>query len=200
MALPATEQALWPQSHSLPRRRRLTAPGSAWILLTVAAWTVASAAVFAAVAEHGRAARLAAFAGLTTVRGRGVEIVLVDARPRVPSPARQDALVTDGDLIFLNMLLWYGGTRAVAINNERVTAQTSITSSGPVILINGRRIAPPFRIAAIGDPATLRAVLTQGGLLEQMRRAGIKTQISDRGALDVPAWHPAEDPITRASD
>jgi uncharacterized protein YlxW (UPF0749 family) len=174
-------------------------PARAWMLLAVTAWAVASTAVFAAVAEHRRAERLAAFAGLTGVRGRGVEILLVDARSPSRAP-RNEALVTDGDLIFLNMLLWYGGTRAVAINDERVTAQTSITSSGPVILINGRRIAAPFRITAIGDPGTLRAVLTQGGLLEQMRRAGITARISERAALEVPAWRPPANPAAGLSD
>lgn len=166
----------------------------------MAAWTVASASAFAAVAEHRRAGRLAAFAGLTDVRGPGLEIQLVDARPPSRSLPHGAALVTDGDLIFLNMLLWYGGTRAVAINDQRVTAQTSITSSGPVILINGRRITAPFRITAVGDPGTLRAVLSQGGLLEQMRRAGIGARITDRGALVVPPWRPPANQALGVSD
>lgn len=98
--------------------------------------------------------------------------------------------MTDEDLIFLNTLLWYAGTRAVAINDQRIVAQSTIVSSGPVVLINGRRLTGPFRITAIGDPNTLKSVLTQGGILDQMRGAGINVQVAVRQNVEVPAWRP----------
>lgn len=106
------------------------------------------------------------------------------------APQPNQAVVTDGDLILLNMLLWYGGARAVAINNQRITALTTITSSGPVILINGTRTVGPFRIMALGDPETLKGVLTEAGLIEQMRGAGITVSMSAQPALQIPPWQP----------
>lgn len=83
-------------------------------------------------------------------------------------------LVQDGDLILLNMMLWYGGARAVAINGKRITAQSAIISSGPTLLINGCRTVGPFHVTAIGDPAVLRGALeTRGGAVDRMQEAGL---------------------------
>jgi uncharacterized protein YlxW (UPF0749 family) len=188
------------------------------MLLAVAGWATVSAVALVAAVEWRRAEHIAGLSGMTPVSGRGVEIVLNDsrqpsvsgARPagratqtaqqppqatRQPTQAPQPtpAVVTDGDLILLNMLLWYGGTRAVAINNQRVTAQTTITSSGPVILINGTRIVGPFRIAALGDPDTLKGILAEAGLIEQMQSAGITVRMSAQPALYIPPWQPGTD-------
>jgi uncharacterized protein YlxW (UPF0749 family) len=80
------------------------------------------------------------------------------------------------------------GPRAVAINGERVTAATTITSSGPAILINGRRFVGPFDVAAVGDPRVLQGVLeTRGGFAERARDSGLGLLISVRPAITVPA-------------
>jgi uncharacterized protein YlxW (UPF0749 family) len=174
----------------------------------VAGWATVTVVVAVAAAEWRRAEQAAHLAGLTALNGRGVEVVISDTRqlaapatrpaglptkglPHPTAPAPSQAVVTDGDLILLNMLLWYGGARAVAINNQRITAQTTITSSGPVILINGARIVGPFRVAALGDPETLEGVLAEAGLIEQMRNAGITVNLSAQPAVRVPPWHPS---------
>jgi uncharacterized protein YlxW (UPF0749 family) len=209
MALPTMSEARWSESPapSVPDRKR--ARTSRWVLLAIAGWATAAAVALVAAAEWQKVELIAQLAGMTAVTGRGVEITLVDSRQPAgtgpsrpaglpikapqnsrPAPQPSQAVVTDGDLILLNMLLWYGGARAVAINNQRITAQTTITSSGPVILINGTRTVGPFRIAAVGDPDTFKGVLTEAGLIEQMRGAGITVTISAQPALQVPPWLP----------
>src|SRR5579875_555000 len=139
----------------------------------VLGWGTAAALATVALREQERTARLAALAGLTPATGHG----------ETPSVA----LVQDCDLIFLNMMLWYGGARAVAINRQRVSAQTPITSSGPTILINGHRLVGPFHVVAVGDPRVLRGVLaTRGGFVERMRQSGIGVRIVERQELAVP--------------
>jgi len=141
------------------------------------------------VQEHQVARRLAAAAGLTAVPGPGIEIVLTDA-PSVSSPSEDPsaALVQDGDVVLLNMMLWYGGAQAVAINGARITAQTTIVSSGPTLLIDGRRTVGPFHVTAIGDPVVLRgAVETRGGVLDGLRRAGLGVHVTTKWAMVVPA-------------
>jgi uncharacterized protein YlxW (UPF0749 family) len=182
------------------------------MLLAVVGWGAVTAVALVAAAEWRRAEHIAQLAGMTTMSGRGVEIVLSDSRQPAASgvipgvsgsrPAGHatqalqpaQAIVTDGDLILLNMLLWYGGTRAVAINNQRITAQSTITSSGPVILINSARIVGPFRITALGDPDTLKGVLAEAGFIEQMRSAGIILRMSAQPRLRVPPWQPGTEP------
>jgi uncharacterized protein YlxW (UPF0749 family) len=172
-----------------PARERLGAGAVVWMLLAAAGWTAAGVASVAAVRAYQAAGRLAVEAGRTPVRGPGVEIVLSDAtRPLRPGENPSLALVQDSDLIFLNMMLWYGGARAVAINGERITPQTTITSSGSTLLINRRRLVGPFHVVAVGDPQVLRGVLeTRGGFVERMRESGLGVRVATRPDLVIPA-------------
>jgi uncharacterized protein YlxW (UPF0749 family) len=216
MALQATRHARWSESPPAAAPERTRARASRWVLLAVAGWATAAAVGFVAASEWRKADGIARLAGMTAVSGRGVEITLVDSRQpagagpsrptglpvkATPHPAQapqlNQAVVTDGDLILLNMLLWYGGAHAVSINNQRITAQTTITSSGPVILINGTRTVGPFRITALGDPDTLKGVLTEAGLIEQMRGAGITVSMSAQPVLQVLPWHPNAEAAVR---
>jgi len=178
----------WP---ALIRARRAALIG--WILLTAAGWSAAVLAFSVAVQEQRRTSQYAALAGLTPVSGSGVQVTLSDSSRALPPGANPSAaLVQDGDLTFLIMMLWYGGARAVAINGERVTAVTTITSSGPTILINGRRLVGPFDVIAVGDPGVLRGVLeTQGGFADRAHESGLGLRITAREALTVPAGREA---------
>ncbi len=161
---------------------------AAWILLAVAGWAAAGVLAVIAVRERQAADRLAVDAGATPVAGPGVEIVLTDStRTLRPGENPSMALVQDSDLVFLNMMLWYGGARAVAINGERITAQSTITSSGPTMVINRRPFVAPFRVVAVGDPKVLRGVLeTRGGFVDRMREGGLGVQVTPRPDLVVP--------------
>lgn len=216
MALQAMRRAHWSESPAEPAPDPTRVRASRWVLLAVVGWATAAAIAGVAASEWRKAEQIARLAGMTAVSGRGVEMTLIDSRqpagvgPSRPAglpakatphptqaPQLNQAVVTDGDLILLNMLLWYGGSRAVAINNQRITAQTTITSSGPVILINGTRTVGPFRVTALGDPETLKGVLAEAGLIEQLRGAGITVSISAQPALQVPPWQPNAEATVR---
>jgi hypothetical protein len=161
----------------------------AWAALALAGWSAAGLAGALVVREHRVTSHLVTLAGFTPVPGPGIEIVLTDGTTISRPIADPNAmLVQDGDLILLNMMLWYGGARAVAINGERITAQSAITSSGPTLLINGRRTVGPFHVTAIGDPAVLRGALeTRGGVVDRMQEAGLGVRIVVQRELVVPA-------------
>jgi len=188
MAVEANVRAghLWTARPAGIRGGRLTL--TAWALLAVAGWVAAGLASVISVREHQASEKLAAEAGLTPLAGPGVEIVLSDATRTVrPGGNPSMELIQDSDLIFLNMMLWYGGAGAVAINGERITAQSTITSSGPVLVINRRRIVGPFHVVAIGDPQVVRGALeTRGGFVERMRQGGLGVQVIPRQHLVVP--------------
>lgn len=176
------------------RARRVGA--SAWILLAAAGWGAAATAASVAVHEHRRAAEFAALGGFTAVSGPGVAVTLSDSIRAIPASTNPStSLVQDSDLTFLIMMLWYGGARAIAINGERVTTLTTITSSGPTLLIDGRRLVGPFEVAALGDPRVLRGVLeTRGGFADRMRQSGLGVRISARSAMTVPAGRDVPSP------
>jgi uncharacterized protein YlxW (UPF0749 family) len=158
-------------------------------LVALAGWSAAAGAFGLMVSAQRSEARMASFAGLTPVTGQGVDVGLTDSTsPLTPGEDPSEALVQDSDVIMLEMMLWYGGAKAVAVNGVRVTAQTTITSSGPTIVVDGHRLVGPFHITAVGDPKLLRAVLmTPGGYVARLREEGLGVQIVDHPHLTVPA-------------
>jgi uncharacterized protein YlxW (UPF0749 family) len=167
---------------------------AAWVLLAVAGWMVAGIAGMSAVHARQEAGRAAALAGLTPAFGPGVEITLSDStRALAPSDNPSEALVQDSDLLLLEMMLWYGGVRAVAINGVRITAQSTIISSGPTIVVDGHRMVAPFHVFAVGDQKLLQGVLqTRGGFLDRMREAGLGVLVTARSNVTVPAADAAQ--------
>jgi uncharacterized protein YlxW (UPF0749 family) len=160
-----------------------------WMLLAVAGWIFAGIVGVSAVRVHQETARMAVLAGLTPVSGAGVEVTLSDStRALAPAENPSEALVQDSDLLLLEMMLWYGGARAVAVNGVRITAETPIISSGPTVVVDGHRMVAPFQVSAVGDQRLLQGVLqTRGGFLDRMRESGLGVQVVARSYVTVPA-------------
>ena len=125
-------------------------------------------------------------AGLTTVKGPGIRIVLSDnpamaqggGDPSVPLPG----LVHDYDLLQVVNEIRAAKADAIAIRGAgqeaiRVTGFTPIRCVGPTILVNWEPVAAPFTIEAIGDPKTLRSALEMP--------AGIVDNLKNQGAIGV---------------
>lgn len=108
-----------------------------------------------------RLAEQAAYAGLQPVAGPAVTVTLTDA------PASVSAAGVDPDLLVVHQqdiqavvnALWAGGAEAMTIQGQRVIATTGIKCVGNTVVLHGIPYAPPYVIAAIGDPARLRAAL-----------------------------------------
>jgi uncharacterized protein YlxW (UPF0749 family) len=100
-------------------------------------------------------------AGSVAVTGPGLVVTLDDA----PTTAARDDLDPDvlvvhqQDLQAVINALWAGGAEAVAVQDQRVVATTSVQCVGNVLRLGGRVYSPPYTISAVGDPATLRAAL-----------------------------------------
>lgn len=100
--------------------------------------------------------------GLTKVKGPGI-ILTVDDRHKKKYTDDYDLLfsiVHDQDLRYLVKDIKSAGAEAVSINNIRISGYSSITCEGPVIMINGKYIVPPFVIKAIGDADAMKYALT----------------------------------------
>ena len=54
--------------------------------------------------------------------------------------------------------LWSVGAEAIAVNGQRLTAQSAIRSAAGAILVNYRPLKPPYRVEAIGPPDLADAV------------------------------------------
>lgn len=133
-------------------------------------------------------------AGLTPVKGPGVEVILDDSKRR-PAPGEDPYfyIVHDVDLSQLTNELWAIGAEAIAINDERIVANSAVRCVGPTILINTRRISPPYHVKAIGDPDSLYGGLKmRGGFVDALsvsRSHGVTLEIAREDTVELPAYH-----------
>ncbi len=125
------------------------------------AYAEAAAKDRAAVAALRRGLQeLQALSGLRPIRGPGVVVELRDSpRPLRPGDDPNLTLVHYTDLYAVMATLWAAGAEAMALNGERVVPTTGLSCVGTTILCNAKRLAPPYVIAAIGNPDHLLSAL-----------------------------------------
>ncbi len=134
--------------------------------------------------------RARVLAGLTEVKGPGVVIEMSDSN-KVAQPGQDPNvfLIHDKDLQDVINACFGAGAEALSVNDQRFVSKTEIVCAGNVIMINGVRLAPPFKILAIGDPATLENGLNmRGGVVSNLQFWGIDVKITQQAEIVVPAY------------
>lgn len=125
-------------------------------------------------------------AGTIPVEGPGVTIQWANGN----APAAYQ--LTDIDLLLLVNELRAAGAEAIAINGQRITAQTEIRSAANYVLINETQSNAPFVIQVIGQPSTLANALTlSGGLYDESQQEGLSMTINKNNHIVIPAAPPA---------
>jgi uncharacterized protein YlxW (UPF0749 family) len=131
-------------------------------------------------------------AGLLPVQGPGVQVVLEDGAQRTMPFGPGDYLVHEYDIRDVVNLLWMAGAEAVAINQERVVATTSIYCVGSTIMVNDTRLSPPYVVQAIGPADTQSEVLRNPSHLRDLKdraaRYGVQFKVSKVWNLRLPAY------------
>jgi uncharacterized protein YlxW (UPF0749 family) len=121
---------------------------------------------------------LTVFAATSPVRGPGIAIA-------IDGPFDEKAML---DLV---NELRNAGAEAVAIADQRVGARSYFaagTAGG--IDLDGRRLAPPWTVRAIGEPDVLQVAMTRtGGILSQLGLIykGTRFQTTRETVLEIPA-------------
>jgi uncharacterized protein YlxW (UPF0749 family) len=157
--------------------------------------TEAEAMVNSDVADLRRkAAGQAQGAGLSPVTGRGLTVTLDDAPRGGTRPADalpDDLVVHQQDVQAVVNALWAGGAEAMMLMDQRVISTSAVRCVGNTLILQGRVYSPPYRIAAIGDPATMRAGLDSSPTIpiyrEYVQRYGLVWQVEER-RLSMPAY------------
>jgi hypothetical protein len=102
------------------------------------------------------------YADTDAVTGPGVIVTLRDSPLRF-GPSRklntEEGLIHDVDILMTVNAMKVAGAKALAINGERLTATSAITGVGASVYVNGRKVALPLQIRAIGDPVTMASYL-----------------------------------------
>ena len=131
---------------------------------------------------------LLAFAGLTEVTGEGVTVTMNDSSTRGGSDMNA-YLVHAEDLLSVVNELNGAGAKAVSINGQRMVGQSAITCAGSIVMVNGVRVAAPFEIKAVGDPAVMDSALHfPGGVIDNLAPWGIEISVRKETAVTVSAY------------
>lgn len=137
-------------------------------------------------AGGGQSADLGVLAASEAVYGPGIVIAVQGSRDGFDA-----GRITDRDLQVLVNGLWYAGAEAVAINDNRIGALTSIRTAGDAITVNFRSISSPYTIVALGDSDTLRTRFAQnpaGAYWESRRkRSGVQFAVTPSSEVTLPA-------------
>jgi len=135
--------------------------------------------------------------GYRAVKGPGAVVELSDAPVEEGTQNSELEQVLDSDVQLAVNGLWAAGAEAVAVNGQRLTAQSAIRSAASAILVNYRPLKPPYRVEAIGpedlaqrfaataDAAELQGVSEQFGIgfaterLDQVQLPAATTPLPD---------------------
>ncbi|HHU51308.1 MAG TPA: DUF881 domain-containing protein [Firmicutes bacterium] len=139
--------------------------------------------------DEVRSLRMAS--GLYPLKGEGIEVILTDASRELRAFEDPNLFIIHYDhLELLINELWAAGAEAISINGERIATRTGLSCAGTTILVDTKRIAPPYIIKAIGDQKTLKAALTMPGGYVQTRILPYELGIfiEEKAELYIPAF------------
>ncbi|MBZ4663846.1 MAG: hypothetical protein JG776_1561 [Caloramator sp.] len=126
--------------------------------------------------------------GMEQVKGPGIEVKVDDARRSTYLNDFElwNSIVHDFDLRQLIVDLKNANAEAIEVNGYRVVANTSITCEGPIIMINGNYITPPFTIKAIGDKDALYyAMYNPDSWYKTMELRGLKLNLIKQDEITI---------------
>lgn len=126
-----------------------------------------------------RLEELRILAGVVAAEGEGVAFTIHDPEGQV----RQDLLV---DAI---QELRDAGAEAMAVNGIRLVVSSAFSVRSERLLLDGQRLTPPYRIAAIGPAETMaKALAIPGGAIDTLQaREGVRAEVEQLERLEVPA-------------
>jgi uncharacterized protein YlxW (UPF0749 family) len=134
----------------------------------------------------GPSAELGVLAASEAVHGPGIVIAAQSS-----GDGLDEGRITDRDLQVLVNGLWYAGAEAVAINDNRIGALSSIRAAGDAITVNFRSISSPYTVIALGDSDALRTRLAQnpaGAYWEARRkRSDVQFAVTPSSEVTLPA-------------
>ncbi|MDR7870078.1 MAG: DUF881 domain-containing protein [Tissierellaceae bacterium] len=123
--------------------------------------------------------------GYVKLQGPGISIKMYDnPDSEIMGFDINDDIIHDVDILNILNDLRVAGAEAISINDERVMSTSEIKCNGPIVRINGRSVATPFIIKAIGDPQLLMASVnapdTYGDVLKNVYFIGFEPKIEDK--------------------
>jgi uncharacterized protein YlxW (UPF0749 family) len=140
------------------------------------------AEVFFNLAEETEKYRM--YLGKVKVSGKGAEVTLADGDYDPEDENVNNYLVHEHHVFKVINELYISGASVVAINGQRLAANSYIVCNGPVIEIDGVQHPAPFVISAIGDSDVLLSSLNlTGGIKDQLVNDNITVTIAKKESI-----------------
>ena len=105
--------------------------------------------------------------GVIPATGSGITVTLKDANYDPVEQNPNDYIVHESHIFKVINELRISGAQGLSINGQRITANSFIKCTGPVITVDGKTFPAPFVIEAIGDSDVLASSLyLKGGVID----------------------------------
>ena len=112
--------------------------------------------------------------GVIPAIGPGITVTLKDAEYNPIEHNPNDYIVHESHIFKVVNELRISGAQGISINGQRITANSFIKCTGPVITIDGMTFPAPFVIEAIGESDVLSSALhLKGGVVDGLVRDNI---------------------------
>ncbi|HBE79199.1 MAG TPA: hypothetical protein DDW65_15720 [Firmicutes bacterium] len=135
--------------------------------------------------------RLRMATGLVPLRGQGIFITLTNYDKKLDNYEDPNFYIVHYyQLDLLINELWAAGAEAIAVNKNRIINTSGFSCAGTTLLVDAKRLAPPYEISAIGNPANLKKAITlPGGYVEQEILAfNLKFSMETVDRIEIPAY------------
>ena len=128
-------------------------------------------------------------AGFTDITGAGAIITIREQSPQINQQKDYAETLQSDDLLRLVNLLKASGATAISINNQRLVVTSEITNADNCIVINKKKLAPPYTIKVLGDFDTISSTLSmRGGIVEYLTLFGIDVDIKKSNKITVNSF------------
>lgn len=107
--------------------------------------------------------------GVVPAKGQGVRVTLMDAEYDPVEQNPNDYIVHESHIFKVINELRISGAQGISINGQRITHNSYIKCTGPVITVDGKTFPAPFVIEAIGNMDVLNdALYLKGGVIDRL--------------------------------
>ncbi|WP_245698262.1 DUF881 domain-containing protein [Sporosarcina ureilytica] len=107
--------------------------------------------------------------GVVPAMGQGLRVTLKDAEYDPIEQNPNDYIVHESHIFKVINELRISGAQGISINGQRITHNSYIKCTGPVITVDGRTFPAPFVIEAVGKMDVLHeALYLKGGVVDRL--------------------------------
>ncbi len=128
-------------------------------------------------------------AGFADITGSGAIITITENAPKIYEQKDYANVLQSDDLLRLVNVLKAAGATAISVNNQRLVVTSEITNADNNIIINKKKLSPPYMIKVIGEYDAINSALTiRGGIVEYLKLFSIDVNIQKNERITINSF------------